>query len=122
MARVRAMLRRVEITPPNPGEDFTKKLLTSGSLVLDTQAHRSTINGADLELKHKEFELLAFLMAHRGKAFTRDQLLDQVWGHDYVGDPRTVDVHIRWLRKKVGGGGHRLTTAHYHYPWRRIQV
>ena len=54
-----------------------------------------------VHLKPKEFDLLAFLMQHRGRAFSRDQLLEQVWGYEYAGDTRTVDVHIRWLREKV---------------------
>ncbi len=103
LARVRAMLRRAEMVPATAPESDDKKLLTASSLVLDMEAHRATINGTDLDLKPKEFELLAFLMANQGRAFTRDQLLDQVWSYEYVGDPRTVDVHVRWLRKKVEG-------------------
>ena len=55
----------------------------------------------DRPLKPKEFDLLAFFMRHRGRAFSREELLDQVWGYEYAGDTRTVDVHVRWLREKI---------------------
>ena len=103
LARVRAMLRRAEMVSDTDADSKSRKILTSGQLVLDLEAHRASINEVALDLKPKEFDLLAFLMAHTGRAFTRGQLLDQVWDHDYVGDFRTVDVHIRWLREKIEG-------------------
>lgn len=68
---------------------------------LDLVAHELRLNGRTVHLRPKEFQLLAMLAAHPGRAYTRRQLLDRVWGPDQVGDPRTVDVHIRWLRSKI---------------------
>lgn len=93
LARVRAVLRRV----PSPRRDE----LASGDLVLDLAARRVTKGGVELKLSHKEFDLLAELMRNRGAVLSRDLLLTQVWGYDYFGDSRTVDVHIRWLREKI---------------------
>ncbi len=70
-------------------------------LELDLVAHELRLDGRAVHLRPKEFQLLSMLAAHPGRAFTRRQLLDRVWGLDQVGDPRTVDVHIRWLRSKV---------------------
>ena len=99
MARIKAMLRRVELI--HIGENEAVKPLKEGDLTIDIDSHQAFFKGAPLHLKPKEFDLLAFLMRNRGRAFTRDQLLAQVWGYEYAGDTRTVDVHIRWLREKV---------------------
>jgi len=99
-ARVKALLRRVEME--HTGEsDGTPQPLKVANLEVDTSSHQATISGVPLHLKPKEFDLLVFLMSNRGRAFFRDQLLEQVWGYDYAGDTRTVDVHVRWLREKV---------------------
>ena len=76
-------------------------MLRSGDLELDQAGHTVTLGGAPVNLKPREFDLLALLVANRGRAFTRDQILEQLWGHDYIGDARTVDVHVRWLRQKI---------------------
>ena len=68
---------------------------------LDLVAHELRLDGRSVHLRPKEFQLLALLGAHPGRAYSRRQLLDRVWGSDQVGDPRTVDVHVRWLRSKV---------------------
>ena len=68
---------------------------------LDRASRRVTINGKELELRPREFDLLAFLASRPGRVYSRDQLLQEVWGFDYAGDTRTVDVHVRWLRMKV---------------------
>lgn len=96
MARVRALLRRAE-TPPGDEADVR----TSGNLVVDLRRREATLGGQALPLKPKEFELLVFFLRNRGRAFTREQLLNQIWGFDFVGDSRTVDVHISWLRQKI---------------------
>ena len=98
LARVRAMVRRFEMAPAS---ENSSKVLTVGDLSLDLQARTVRLNSRELELRPKEYDLLAFLATHPGRAYTRDQLLDQVWGYGYVGDTRTVDVHIRWLREKI---------------------
>ena len=99
LARVKALLRRVEAL--RASGQATAKLLVEGCLKVDLTSHRALLGDKLLHLKPKEFDLLVFLMRHRGRAFTRDQLLERVWGYDYVGDTRTVDVHVRWLREKV---------------------
>ena len=96
VARVRALLRRSEQAPARDTD-----VLTAGDLTIDLRKRTVTKNGASLSLKPREFELLSFFARNHGKAFTRDQLLNQIWGYDYAGDTRTVDVHIRWLREKV---------------------
>ena len=68
---------------------------------VDLIAHEVRRGGELVHLRPKEFQLLAMLAAHPGRAYTRRQLLDRVWGHDHHGDPRTVDVHVRWLRSKI---------------------
>ncbi len=100
MARVKAMLRRVDMSHSDI-EPAADNALREGNLEIDLVSHRASLAGNPLHLKPKEFDLLAYLMRFRGQAFTRDQLLQQVWGYDYAGDTRTVDVHIRWLREKV---------------------
>ena len=96
MARVGALLRRAELLPSTERET-----LTAGELEVDLRRRQVSRGGNELVLKPKEYELLAFLMKNRGRAFTREQLLDHVWGYDFAGDTRTVDVHVSWLRQKV---------------------
>ena len=104
LARVRALLRR-------SGEEKAEDVLTHGPIMLDRLRHRVTAEGAEVVLTHMEFELLAFLMAHPGQALTREVLLDDVWGMAYAGDTRTVDVHIRTLRQKLGSSGSLIATV-----------
>ncbi len=75
--------------------------LNFDNLTIDLVRHEVTLDGTPLQLKPKEFELLAYLVENRGRALTRELILDKVWGWDFVGDSRTVDVHIRWLRSKI---------------------
>jgi DNA-binding response OmpR family regulator len=96
IARVHALLRRSENAAVDDSES-----ITSGDLVINLRRREATRDGATLELKPKEFELLLFFARNRGRAFTREQLLRDVWGYDFYGDSRTVDVHIRWLRQKI---------------------
>jgi two-component system OmpR family response regulator len=98
IARVRAMLRRARIMEAQPTED---KPIIIGDIRVDIGRHQASLLHATLDLKPKEFELLAFLAKNRGLVFSREQLLEKVWGYDYAGDTRTVDVHIRWLRQKI---------------------
>jgi DNA-binding response OmpR family regulator len=93
LARLRAVLRR------GKRELFTK--LESGDLALDIVGHRAWRGDQSLNLTPKEFDLLAELIRHKGAVLTRDLLLQRVWGFDFGGDTRTVDVHIRWLREKI---------------------
>ena len=100
LARVKAMLRRVEMLRAS-GPGPTARLLRAGDLVVNLDEHRVHRAGRELQLKPKEFDLLVYLMQQPGRVFNRDQLLAQVWGYDFAGDSRTVDVHIRWLREKI---------------------
>ncbi len=96
IARVRAALRRsTEYT------GLSEQQITIGQVSLDPGAHLVTCCGKRLDLTHKEFELLRALMAESGKAIARNDLIDRVWETDWVGDTRTLDVHIRWLREKI---------------------
>ncbi|TFG46101.1 MAG: response regulator transcription factor, partial [Dehalococcoidia bacterium] len=101
LARVKAMLRRGEMTQHELPEAVSTTSLKLGDIALDSGRHRLTVAGQAVELTPREFELLNFLMTNRGQVFSRDSLLDRVWGHDYPGDTRTVDVHVRWLRQKI---------------------
>ena len=105
MARVKAMLRRVRLvreeinlaaTSPAAGQP-----LTFDDLIIDVTRREVRAQDHVLALKPKEFELLHFLAQHRGKVLTREFILERVWGWEYIGDSRTVDVHVRWLREKI---------------------
>lgn len=98
IARVRAMLRRTRRAEPVRGAER----LELDGLVLDAVRHRVTLGARAVELKPKEFDLLAFLMGHAGQVFGREQLLASVWGYDFAGDSRTVDTHVKTLRDKLG--------------------
>lgn len=102
VARIRAMLRRAEMLKQ---EALSKETISAAiqiaDLTIDFARHQAFLGGSVLHLSPREFELLAFLARNRGRAFTRDYLLEKVWGYDYTGDTRTVDVHIRWLRQKI---------------------
>jgi len=95
LARVRAVLRRT------PSASLRTDRLESGDLALDLTARRVSVSGREIKLSHKEFDLLAALVRNKGAVLSRDLLLEQVWGYDHVGDDRTVDVHVRWLREKI---------------------
>ena len=99
LARVGAMLRRAKMTEPVSVDG--KTLLKINDLEIDLARHRASLRQTVLELSPKEYDLLVFLARNRGLVFNREQLLEKVWGYDYAGDTRTVDVHIRWLRQKI---------------------
>ena len=101
---VKAVLRRCR-------PDKAAHLLRSGGLVVDLNAHTVTVDGARVALTYKEFELLRLFLSHPGMAFTRDQLFQEVWGMDFCGETRTVDMHIRMLRQKLGPYGRRIETV-----------
>ncbi|MCH8051569.1 MAG: response regulator transcription factor [Chloroflexi bacterium] len=96
MARVRALLRRAE-----PGADDAPDVVESGDLRVDLARREVQRGGSPLRLKPKELDLLGFFMRRRGRAFSREELLQQVWGYEFADDTRTVDVHVRWLRQKI---------------------
>ncbi len=100
VARLRAVLRRTEPTgdAPEPADDAP---LAVGDVALDVDRHEVTIRGEKVDLPLKEFELLSLLLKNAGRVLPRDTLIDRVWGHDYVGDTKTLDVHVKRLRSKV---------------------
>jgi two-component system alkaline phosphatase synthesis response regulator PhoP len=111
LARIRALLRRADYPV---GEERTlaqdgssdalppaRAELVGGPLRIDQAGRRVNCRGQELELQPKQFDLLTYLVRNRGTVLTRDQLLHNVWGYDYAGDTRTVDVHVRWLREKL---------------------
>jgi DNA-binding response OmpR family regulator len=95
LARVRAILRR------RPSARAVVDRLESGDILLDLIARKVTRGGEELRMTHKEFDLLAMLMRNQGAVLSRDLLLERVWGYDYSGETKTVDVHVRWLREKI---------------------
>ena len=85
-------------------------LLTAGNALIDTEERRVTVGGREIELSPREFELLRVMAENRGKALSRDRILAAAWGPRFVGEPKTVDVHVAWLRQKLEGTGLRVTT------------
>ena len=100
LARIEAVLRR-QRRAESQGGDEMGPTIRSGDLSVDVARREATFNGENLTLTTKEFDLLAHLAGHPGRIFTRDQLLARLWGIDYDGDGRTVDVHVSWLRSKL---------------------
>ncbi len=100
-ARMTAVLRRTEAQAA--GVSVPPDLDEIGNVVIDRAARRVVMDGADVKLTAREFDLLSFLLANPGRAHSRSHLLQQVWKYNYVGDAKTVDVHIRWLRRKFDG-------------------
>jgi DNA-binding response OmpR family regulator len=106
LARIRAVLRRSD----RGGEGA--EVIADGALRIDVGARRADVAGRDLGLTRKEFDLLVELIRRRGRVLTRERLLETVWGYDYPGETRTVDVHVRRLRQKLGSGvGERVETV-----------
>ena len=102
LAKVNVLLRRS--SPAAAGA------ITAGKIMLHPNAHKVYLDGQEISLTHKEYELLAFLMANPGQIFNREQLLNRVWGYDFEGTTRTVDTHIKTLRQKLGDEGGRIVT------------
>ncbi len=104
VSRVKAVLRRC----PGVGE---ADMLTYKDLKLDVSGRKVSVGEADVALTYKEFELLHFLLINKGRVFSRDKLMNEVWGVDFEGETRTVDVHIRTLRQKLGSAGEYIETV-----------
>ncbi len=96
VARIKAILRRSTVR-----DEEAKKLIQIGDLQVDLLQHRARVGDQEISLTSKEFALLSFLASNAGNVYSREKLLEQVWGYDYYGDVRTVDVHIRHLREKI---------------------
>jgi DNA-binding response OmpR family regulator len=104
MARVKAQLRRARLIREELGKqatDVKQEKLTFENLIINQTRREVVLNDEPLQLKPKEYELLQFLAEHKGQMLSREFILERVWGWDYIGDSRTVDVHVRWLRQKI---------------------
>jgi two-component system response regulator RegX3 len=99
VARIKAVLRRK--TADGDSESIDSDVLASGNIRMDIERHSVTVNGVSIPLPLKEFELLEFLLRNEGRVLTRAQLIDRVWGGNYYGDTKTLDVHIKRLRSKI---------------------
>ena len=97
LARMRAVLRRLAVLV----DDEDDRILTGGRVTIDHDRHSVAVDGADINMPLKEFELLEFLMRNAGRVLTRGQLIDRVWGSDYFGDTKTLDVHIKRIRSRI---------------------
>ncbi len=104
ISRVKALLRRTKDMAETP-------ILTNGCIEVDTEKRIVTVNGAVCDLTFKEFELLKMLLINQGIVLSRNKIMDQVWGFDYEGESRTVDMHIKTLRQKLGEGGSAIKTV-----------
>lgn len=104
VSRIKAVLRRCETAD-------IKQILTSGNIILNNKSRSVTVNGEKIVLTFKEFEILKLFMQNQNIVFSRDGLLSAVWGIDYLGESRTVDMHIKTLRKKLGSDGSRIETV-----------
>ena len=100
-ARIRALLRRAGIAAAQPGAQSSAHILEHGGVTLDTEKRTAYKHGRSIDLTAREFDLAELFLRSPGRVFSRDSLLDLVWGYDYQGDARTVDVHIRRLREKL---------------------
>lgn len=105
VARVEAILRRTNVI----GQEAVTK--ESGGIILDKTAHQVSVDGVEIELSFKEFELLDYFMENKGIALSREKILNGVWGYDYFGDARTVDTHVKKLRSKLGDKGNYIKTV-----------
>ncbi len=104
VARVKAVLRRTAKEQPSTD-------ITVGNITLTEAEHTVTANGEKVELTHKEFEILKLFMKNPNFVFSRDKLMSEIWGMDYIGETRTVDVHIKTLRQKLGNAGGQIKTV-----------
>ena len=106
VARVEAVIRRSDMR----SEADSQNLLEAGGIVIDQGAHRVTVDGKEVILSVKEFELLTYFIQNQGLALSRDTILNNVWNYDYFGDARTIDTHVKKLRSKLGSKGNYIKT------------
>ena len=118
MARIKAQLRRSRLLREELGRSIESQSihekLIFGNLIINLTRREVTLNGVPLQLKPQEYELLLFFAEHKGQMLSREFILERVWGWDFIGDSRTVDVHVRWLRQKIeqdAGDPERIVTV-----------
>ena len=102
LAKANALLRRISVTP--------KDTISAGKITISPAAHKVFLDGTEITLTHKEYELLYFFVSNPGQVFSREQLLNRIWGYDFEGNTRTVDTHIKTLRQKLGSEGKHIVT------------
>ena len=102
LAKANALLRRTSVTPTNT--------ISAGKITISPAAHKVFLDGTEITLTHKEYELLHFFMSNPEQIFSREQLLNRIWGYDFEGNTRTVDTHIKTLRQKLGSEGKSIVT------------
>lgn len=102
LAKVNALLRRFSVNAP--------VFVTAGKITIVPSAHDVYVDGQEITLTHKEYELLSFFMNNPNQIFSREQLLNRIWGYDYEGNTRTVDTHVKTLRQKLGSEGKQIVT------------
>ena len=100
-SRVNSLLRRSQIA---------ETILSIGPLEMNTDRHLVSVNGNEVTLTNKEYELLKYLLSHKGRVFTRAQILETIWGYEYEGESRTLDMHVKTLRQKLGEAGRYIIT------------
>ncbi len=126
VARMRAVMRRVPTETVSTTVAVSAGTLVVGDIELDASEHRVTLAGAELQLPLKEFELLQLLLANAGRVLPREVLIDRVWGNDYVGDTKTLDVHVKRLRSKIESDpavpSRIVTTRGLGYKYERTKV
>lgn len=111
LAKINAMLRRISLAAAETG-NYTEErnMCSAGKITISPAAHKVFLDGTEIILTHKEYELLYFFMSNPGQVFSREQLLNRIWGYDFEGNTRTVDTHIKTLRQKLGSEGKSIVT------------
>ena len=110
LAKANALLRRTSGTITDLGNNTLGKMISAGKISVNPAAHKVFLDGMEITLTHKEYELLHFFMSNPGQVFSREQLLNRIWGYDFEGNTRTVDTHIKTLRQKLGSEGKSIVT------------
>ena len=110
LAKTNALLRRISVTSTDSESHTPEKMLSAGKITINPAAHKVYLDGTEITLTHKEYELLYFFLSNPEQVFSREQLLNRIWGYDFEGNTRTVDTHIKTLRQKLGGEGKSIVT------------
>lgn len=110
LAKANALLRRTSVDFTNTVSDTLGNTLSAGKIMISPAAHKVFVDGTELTLTHKEYELLYFFLSNPEQIFSREQLLNRIWGYDFAGNTRTVDTHIKTLRQKLGSEGKSIVT------------
>ncbi len=110
LAKANALLRRTSVVSTDTADDMRNHMLSAGKITINSISHKVLLDGAEIALTHKEYELLHFFLSNPEQIFSREQLLNRIWGYDFEGNTRTVDTHIKTLRQKLGSEGKSIVT------------